>query len=89
MTMYYWKRSFVMMYLAINRADHNIAYGFSSREEATRTCIQLNQADEEHPSYDLYECGEHRAAAKVVTYIGRLWRAFGRDFDPADCWRKI
>jgi hypothetical protein len=52
----------------------------ASRENATAWALRANKRDS--LAYELWEIG-----GKRCRYVGHLWRAFGRDFDPERCWK--
>ncbi len=60
---------------------------YPTKEEAQIDAIRRNQKDHRHPAYRLFRArvGPREKRAK---YVGRLWREFGMDFNPDDCWRK-
>lgn len=69
-----------MKYILLSPLDDMI-YIYSSLEKATKAAIQKNKRDRNHPYFKLWEVNE-----KKTKYIGRLFRSFGHDFDPKNCW---
>jgi hypothetical protein len=69
------------IYIVIHPADESSARRFESLTAASEWAIKSNKASEEHWAYMLYEI-----TSEKVKFIGRLSRAFGRDFDPRNCW---
>lgn len=61
------------LYVAIHPWS-NEPYLFESEDTALDECIRMNKADEEHPSFLLYEFSSNNKK-----YIGRLLREFGTD----------
>lgn len=69
-------------FLVTNPFDSSTIMLFGTKAEASTWAIRANRrALVEHPAYNLYEVLGNKA-----TYIGTLFREFGVDFDPSNCW---
>lgn len=82
--MVHWQVRVMEIWFVIDPFDLSPIALYSTKEEASRDSIERNKKSENHPAYLLY-CLD--TETKEVQLVGGLWRAFGYEFDPSDCWR--
>lgn len=57
-------------------------YVFGSIEQASQEAIRMSKECGGNP---LFSCWEYNG--KTCKCVGELWRAFGQEFDPFNCWK--
>ena len=56
---------------------------YLTMETATKDAIKRNKESDNHPAYRMYICP---IAVDQAFLHGTLYRKFGMDFDPENCW---
>lgn len=74
-----------MRWIIINLLNDQV-FVFKTFEEATKRALEENAKSEHHPSFLLFKSMKDDFDGEAMM-VGRLWRAFGQNFNPNDCWR--
>ena len=71
------------MYITLNLVTSEPRW-YASLSEATAGAIEENRLSPDHPALELWEMG-----VGCGVRVGSLWREFGKDIDPENCWREF
>ncbi len=70
------------MFIAINDMTGEV-FSFATQDDATKICLHENRKHPDHPCFSLFAAWGNNQKA---SFVGKLWRRFGCDFDEKNCW---